>query len=106
MVAPPDIALPVSTLSGQSSSGPLACAGVGINAIIRGDATDPRVAWLVNTTGTRLDVVWPAGYKARFSPKLEVLDDTGTVVLRDGDPVTGACGMPQPGVLVLAPPFK
>jgi hypothetical protein len=101
-----EVALPVQPLVDAPSGIPVACAGVGIDAILRGDATDPRVAWLVNSLGTRVDVEWPVGYKARFSPKLEVLDAAGTVVLREGDAVTGACGMSQPGVLLLMPPFS
>jgi hypothetical protein len=64
------------------------------------------LAWLVNNLGTRHDVVWPAGYRARFIPKLEVLDADGTVVLREGDPVTGACVTSEPGVYLLMPPFS
>jgi hypothetical protein len=105
-VVPVDIALPVQTPLDVPLGVPLACRGIGINAILRGDATDPRVAWLVSNLGTRLDVEWPAGYKARFSPKLEVLDASGTVVLREGDPVIGGCVTRQPGVLLLQPPFR
>ena len=84
-----------------------ACAGVGLDAVLRGSPTDARVAWLDSTLGgpARLDVTWPAGYHARFTPKIEILDENGAVVLRDGDAVTGACG-PEAGLLYLEPPFR
>jgi hypothetical protein len=84
----------------------VACAGVGLQAVLRGNPNDPRVAWLINPDGSRFDVVWPAGYRARFAPRLEVLDAAGNVVIRDGDPVSGGCVTDQPRVLLLEPPFK
>jgi len=83
------------------------CAGMAINAVVRGDAADLRVAWLVDVDlGSRIDVVWPSGYRARFAPRLEVLDGAGTVVLRDGDHVTGGCVTGDGHLLLLNPPFK
>ena len=102
---PGEIALPAGRPA--SSGTPQACAGVGLAAVLHGDAHDPRIAWLVDDTrGTRLDVTWPPGYRARFAPKLEVVDASGTVVLRDGDPVTGACVTSDPNVHQLEPPFN
>jgi hypothetical protein len=85
------------------------CAGVGLDAVLHGSPTDPRVAWLDNNMGgtPRMEVSWPAGYRARFNPNLEVLDENGNVVIREGDAVTGACGNnPDTGMLYLEPPFK
>jgi hypothetical protein len=85
------------------------CAGVGLDAVLRGSPTDARVAWLDSTLGgpARLDVTWPAGYHARFTPNIEILDENGTVVLRNGDTVTGACdNNPDGGLLYLQPPFR
>ena len=85
------------------------CAGVGLDAVLHGSPTDPRVAWLENNTrGTsRMEVSWPAGYRARFNPNLEILDENGKVVLRDGDAVGGACGFDlDTGMAYLEPPFK
>jgi len=84
------------------------CAGVGLDAVLRGSPTDARVAWLENTgTNARRDVTWPAGYHARFTPNIEILDENGSVVLRDGDHVEGACGYnPDTGWTYLEPPFK
>jgi hypothetical protein len=86
-----------------------ACAGVGGDAVLHGSPTDPRIAWLDYKLGgqSRMEVTWPAGYRARFNPNLEVLDENGNVVIREGDPVSGACGYnPDTGMLYLEPPFK
>ncbi len=93
-----------------------ACAGVGLEAVLRGSKDDPRIVWLQNImempsgmdigpTWSTETIVWPAGYHARFTPKIEIVDGTGNVVLRDGDPVGGACGTGA-GTLYLEPPFK
>jgi hypothetical protein len=85
------------------------CAGVGLDAVLRGSPNDPRVAWLENKLGgqSRTEVTWPAGYRARFSPNIEILDENGNVVLREGDAVTGACGNnPDTGMIYLEPPFR
>lgn len=94
---------------------PGACGGVGLDAVVRGGPTDPRVVWLENRTHPpgqeylpRFEAVWPAGYRARFTPALEMVDGGGDVVLRDGDPVMGACGPHggNPLELVMVPPFR
>lgn len=86
---------------------PPACAGVGLAAILRGDQSDPRLARLERFRGggVRQDLVWLAGYSARFTPSLEILDQAGRVVLRDGDFVDGACVTSEPDVMWLSPPF-
>ena len=86
-----------------------ACAGVGLEAVLHGSPNDPRVAWLEDKLGgqSRTEVTWPAGYRARFSPNIEVLDENGNVVLREGDAVGGACGFDlDTGMAYLEPPFK
>lgn len=67
-----------------------ACAGVGTEAVLAGDPDDPRVAWLVSA-GTRVDVVFPTAFSARFTPTLEVVNASGTVVARAGDHIDGYC---------------
>jgi hypothetical protein len=81
------------------------CRGVGLSAHVTGDASDPRVAWVVQDNGGRRDVIWPPGYTARFTPKLEILDENGIVRLRDGDAVDGGCvtGPDGHGPLLIAP---
>jgi DNA-directed RNA polymerase specialized sigma24 family protein len=45
--------------------------------------------------------------RARFTPKLEILDATDNVALRDGDAIQGACGNnPDTNTLYLEPPFR
>jgi hypothetical protein len=78
---------PLPTLEDWSG----ACRGVSLDAHVTGSPTDPRLAWLVSDRGGRQDVVWPAGFRARFTPKLEVLDRNGYVVFRDGDGVHEGC---------------
>lgn len=70
-----------------------ACRGVGLDAMLVGDASDPRSAWLQTSDGTRIELVWPAGYVARFNPSLEVADGEGRVTFRGGDKVSGGCVM-------------
>ena len=82
-----------------------ACGGIALSAVLDGDVADPRLAWLVADPGRRVDLTWPPGYRARFTPHLEVLDARGVVVLKEGDPVSGACVTPDPRVLHLEPPF-
>jgi hypothetical protein len=70
------------------------CAGTGLDAVLHGSPTDPHIAWLTNNFSTppRLEIVWPAGYRARFDPDLEIVDENGNMVMREGDTVTGDCG--------------
>jgi hypothetical protein len=101
-----DIALPTEAPIPLEPGVATACAGVGLGAVLHGDASDPRVAWLVDTShGTRIDVVWPPGYRARFIPAIEILDASEVVVLKAGDAVTGGCGTADPGILLVEPPF-
>lgn len=114
---------PPPTGSGSSPSGPIefalptpswsipsgaveACAGIGIAATLHGDVRDPHVAWLVTTEGTRLEALWLPGYRARFEPSLQVVDPSGAVVIREGDPVSGGCVTGVQTVLLLIPPFN
>jgi hypothetical protein len=94
---PPAIGLPSGAQRG--------CRGVGIDAVLRGNATDPWVAWLVTSGGARLNPYWPSGYRARFTPNLEILDATGGVVLRSGAHLSGACENAD-RLLFLEPPFN
>jgi hypothetical protein len=99
-----EIALPIEPPVSLPPGAVEACAGVGLSAVLHGDAADPHVAWLVNDLGTRIDVMWPPGYRARFTPNLEVLDGSEVVVIRAGDPVTGGCVTAD--LLLLEPPFR
>jgi len=66
--------------------------GVGYDATLHGSASDPRLAWAINNgSGTRVEILWPAGYGARFRPQLEVLDEHGQIVAHEGDLIIGRC---------------
>jgi hypothetical protein len=108
-VRPGEYALPTGPVPVWLS---VSCAGVGLDTVVRGSPNDPRVAWLENHLNVpglpstpRLEATWPEGYRARFTPNLEVLDGWGNIVLRDGDPVSGSCGEIDGGQF-LVPPFK
>ena len=83
------------------------------DTVLRGDASDPRVAWIeqhvalpeASPQDITVAVIFPAGYRAAFTPKLEILDENDKVVLRDGDPIQGTCGGDSSGVY-LSPPFQ
>ena len=73
---------------------PLLCAGtgwVGGGHVLTGSATDPRLVWMM--AGQRYDLEWPVGYSARFTPQLELLNQSGVVVGREGTELIGGCEM-------------
>ena len=83
----PTVNLPIDPL-GRTFCG----RGVGLDATLHGSASDPHVAWAVDArSGERFELVWPPGYRARFTPGLVILDASGTEVARDGDHITGGC---------------
>lgn len=101
-----EVALPIDETPPLPSGEVGACAGIGIHAVLHGDAHDPRVAWLTDSSlGGRIDLTWPPGYRARFRPGLEVLNASDAVVLREGHLVSGGCTTIDPHVLHLEPPF-
>jgi len=90
------------------------CAGVGIDATLTGSRTDPTIAWLTlnprpfftpDPSAPPMTLIWPAGYRARFDPQLAILDASGSVVLREGDHVGGACVGSETNTLYMEPPF-
>lgn len=80
--------------------GHLLCAGGGYlgDHRLHGSPTDPRLAWMTVPNGDRVDIAFWYGWSARFSPELEVLDDTGTVVAREGTKIGGGCATAEPGI--------
>ena len=83
----PTVNLPIDPL-GRTFCG----RGVGLDATLHGSASDPHVAWAVNARGGgRFELVWPPGYRARFTPALVILDGAGAVVGHEGDHITGGC---------------
>jgi hypothetical protein len=70
----------------------MACAGVGLDAVLTGSPSDPRKVWLVDATSAgRIDLVWPTGYSARFGQGFDVLNASGTIAIVGGSHVSGAC---------------
>jgi hypothetical protein len=71
------------------------CRGIGLDAVLVGDPTDGRLAWLESRiVEARMELVWPTGYVARFTPELEVLDEQGSIAFREGDTVVDGCYEP------------
>jgi len=90
-------------LPGQS----VECAAVPIDATLHGSPADPAIAWLVDAgSGQRLHALWPHGYAARFDPWLAVVNQSGAVVLHEGDRVTRACFTGSAELYWLDPPFQ
>lgn len=67
------------------------CRGVGADVVIHGSPIDANVSWVTSFNGFRTEIIWPLGYSARFVPNLEILDQTGKVVAREGDHLGGWC---------------
>ncbi|HEX7399399.1 MAG TPA: hypothetical protein VF302_06485 [Candidatus Limnocylindrales bacterium] len=59
--------------------------------VLRGSATGRWLSWAEGIVGPEMQLVWPAGYRARFTPLLDVLAPDGTVIAREGAPITTAC---------------
>jgi len=97
---PPSAPIRRVNVSGFGSV-PIACAGIGfIGATLQADPNDPRVAWIaIKDHGTK-GVIFPMGFTARFTPKLEVFDASGQVRFRAGDAIDGGCPWGQDDVLI------
>jgi len=81
----------------------LPCDWIGFAMVLRGSPQQARPVWLESLDGARrMGTEWPAGYTARFTPGLEVVD--GATVLHEGDLVDGACST-EGDTARLAPPF-
>jgi hypothetical protein len=98
-------ALPTAQPRDLPSGVVLGCSSTLTPSVLRGNAADPRKAWLVGYDGKRIELIWPEGYTARYAPSLEVLDPTGHAVLEAGDFVDGTCGIGDPGGQLMQPPF-
>lgn len=91
------------TLPGQS----VERAAVPIDATLQGSSADPATAWLADAgSGQRMQALWPHGYVARFDAGLAVIDQSGAVVLHQGDRITRACFMGSANEYWLDPPFQ
>lgn len=81
---------------------PLLCGGTGWGGghFLTGSPNDPRLVWMM---GGRAELEWAVGYSARFTPQLELLDQKGVVVGREGTELTGGCEM-VPGIWYASTP--
>lgn len=97
---PGEVWVPVADWRGPDGQ-PLLCAGGGLVGDYRlhGSPRDARVVWMIEPNGNRTELAWPVGYRARFSPNLELVSDGGTVVGREGSLVTDGCETAQHGVM-------
>jgi hypothetical protein len=95
---PGEIAVPVASWRLADGS-TLLCAGGGWPDLptLHGSPDDPRVVW-VSRNGARVDVAWPNGWRARFTPTLELLDSDDNVVAVEGSSISGGCGTAEPNV--------
>ena len=62
-----------------------------------GSPSDPRLTWTTRL-GERLELAWPVGYSARFTPGLEVLDQNDNVVAHGGELLVKACLTAESGI--------
>jgi hypothetical protein len=79
------------------------CGSVGLAGAwsLHGAASDARLTWVTLPDGQRNEVVWPPGYRARFTPNLEVLNELDVVVAREGSLPTGGCQAGPSGMWLL-----
>ena len=95
---PGEIAVPVANWRLADGS-TLLCAGGGWPDLptLHGSPDNPRVVWVMRG-GSRIDVAWPNGWRARFTPALELLDNNDNVVAVEGTAVSGGCQTAEPNV--------
>ena len=55
--------------------------------VLRGDASDPELAWLEAPNGKRLTIVWPAGFAVAFRPHPVLVQADGHRVANEGDTI-------------------
>jgi hypothetical protein len=66
----------------------MGCALGSLEGTIHGDRWAEPHVWVDVDGRAREEIIWPAGYSARFMPSLLLLDADGTVVAREGDRVS------------------
>lgn len=57
-----------------------------------GDPTKSPSVWGINSFGHVFAITWPAGFTARFSPNLQIVDPSGAVVATGGVVIADAGG--------------
>lgn len=79
---------PLRTAPSLPPSGESVCLQLVTRGFLAGDSGDPERVWLESGTGgDRLDLIWPFGFRVRFTPGAEVLAPNGDVVVREGEGV-------------------
>ncbi len=59
---------------------------------VAGDPSKSPPVWGIDRAGHSFPVIWPPGFRARFTPRLEVLAPDGTVIAHGGDVISDAGG--------------
>lgn len=90
-LGPGEYSLPVAV---SLFNGTHLCGGGGFvtEPRLRGSPDDPRLVWMVDPGGKRMELAWPPGSSVRFTPRLEVLNARGDAVAFDGSRAASACG--------------
>ena len=73
------------------------CDLAAITGALSGSPSDPWLLWVIRADGSRANILWSAGYVARFDPSPELVDAQGNIVAVAGEQVTlGGSGGPGP----------
>ena len=67
---------------------------------LHGSPDDPRLVWMVDPAGKRMELAWPPGFSVRFTPRLEVLNARGDAVAFDGSRAASGCGTGEGAIYV------
>jgi hypothetical protein len=63
----------------------IGCALMSLDGTIHGDRWASPPVWVDGDPEAHVEIVWSAGYSARFTPNLQLIDEHGNVVAREGD---------------------
>jgi hypothetical protein len=76
---------------GSTAGAQVACPAFAVTpdvvGALAGSASDPELVWLTASAGTRMSVVWPAGYRVAFGPDAAIYDAEGKLFARAGDTI-------------------
>jgi hypothetical protein len=70
---------------------PNRCRDIALDATLVGSPDTSPAVWLTTRHGNVKQLVWPAGWTARFGPDLEVRDASGVIRFHGGDHIAGGC---------------
>jgi hypothetical protein len=90
--APTGQALRTFPVYGSTAGVQVACPAFGVSpdvvGALAGSASDPELVWLTSSAGTRMSIIWPAGYRVAFQPDAAIHDAEGRLFARAGDTIT------------------